>query len=303
MRVFDTVMATCAVAFAGISVYLFRRLRLLEARLTSTAKLHLSALTTLQNTMDAVATEVVQLRPADPPPLRHVSLAVQAPPNPPRVGASSSCSSDRGSIENDRGYHTADEDVDGEPYPAAAQSAMPTRGEATRDSPVRIEAWAARSVMGGDGSWSCVDGGGAAPSSSTASGMDEAASAKQAAEAAILARVDSMYLEQEYDNAFELLAGAADETAEVLWRKTRVLKELAGIAKQGGAKKKCEAMWYEALGFASRALELDRSNFACHKWYAIAISETSSCAPRLKGLNRECTPSRPLRPRASPCLC
>ena len=73
MRVFDTVMATCAVAFAGISVYLFRRLRLLEARLTSTAKLHLSALTTLQNTMDAVATEVVQLRPADPPPLRHVS--------------------------------------------------------------------------------------------------------------------------------------------------------------------------------------------------------------------------------------
>lgn len=240
-RGLETIVTTCAVAFAGATVYLFRRVRLLEARLTSTAKLHLEALMTLQNTLDEVAHEVVNMKPAEDPPLRAANLSVQLP-QPPRVAAASSTSSEL-TQHDERGYQTADEDVEGEPFPAAVAVAAP-RGDATRDSPVRVEDWAARSVMVSGGSWSCVDDSGGSgvacaagcssasaecsSASASSSGEDEASAARKAAAAALLVRADSMYESREYEQLSELLggvlSGGGEEVADILWRRARALK-------------------------------------------------------------------------------
>ena len=54
------------------------------------------------------------------------------------------------------------------------------------------------------------------------------------------------------------------------------MQELADAAKRGSQPKQCEVILYEALDHAKRALALEPSNFACHKWYAIALSQTSA---------------------------
>lgn len=58
---------------------------------------------------------------------------------------------------------------------------------------------------------------------------------------------------------------------ELLWRLARASRDLAQLSITDTETKK--SLTYESFEFAKRALELDAENFACHKWYAITLSE------------------------------
>jgi len=84
-----------------------------------------------------------------------------------------------------------------------------------------------------------------------------------------------MYESQEYEGAAELL-GASEQSAEVLWRRCRVLVSQADTAKEAGQLKQAEALLREGLGYVSAALDAAPTNFATHKWYAVAVSKVST---------------------------
>lgn len=167
------------------------------------------------------------------------------------------------------------------------------------DSPLRVEKpsagnnqgeWGTRSIMAEGGSWSCIDGAapssggsGAATTSQPAASADEAKAqaaeeARLAAEGALLAKADELYSRHEYEACCALLAGS-EQTIEVQWRRCRVLKELGEAAKQGGDADRCRQLLYEGLEHVSAALNEGaggKENAYVHKWYAIAVSQTSS---------------------------
>jgi len=51
---------------------------------------------------------------------------------------------------------------------------------------------------------------------------------------------------------------------------------LGEVAKANGQPKERERLMYEGLHLVTSALETDPNNWAVHKWYAIAVSETSA---------------------------
>jgi len=90
----------------------------------------------------------------------------------------------------------------------------------------------------------------------------------------IAKRADALYSEQSYNDAYALL-DAAPRSAETLWRKARVCKELSDAAKANGQKETQKEQVLEGLQLAEEALSLDDNNFAAHKWYAILTSFAS----------------------------
>ena len=248
-----------------------------------------------------------------------------------RSRADSVCSSshtgDLGDL--DHGYKTADEDADDEedvdvvsssqPPPAAflpgvtAASAATPVGGAVAGAPSAGDDWGARSVMAENGSWSCIDGhgGGGSGGASLAptTGGSEAGRARAAdearlaAEGAVLAKADELYDRKEYEAAAALLAGS-EQSVEVQWRRCRVLKELGEAAKQAGDADRCRTLLYEGLEHVTLALNLGEGgseNAYVHKWYAIAVSQTSTYEGTkvISGQRQEET--NPARARAGLC--
>lgn len=58
---------------------------------------------------------------------------------------------------------------------------------------------------------------------------------------------------------------------ELLWRLARASRNKALLSITDAQTKK--SLTYESHEFARRALDLDKENFACHKWYAITLSD------------------------------
>ena len=297
-RIRLAVEALVGVTVVGLCAYVARRVRMLELRLRASQNEQRAAVLALQHRMDTMVTE---WRTVDRGSMSGRRGVASVP------SAAHSCSGERSAAstairrapsfesissratDDERGYKTADEDLVDEAEREAKEALAV-------ESPLRVDAWAARSVVG-DASWSCVDGGasdggsggrasagggGGSGGSGGGSGVEspagdsEEVAARAAALTAILVRVDAMYGNQEYEAAAELLAGG-EQSAEVLWRRCRVLKELAEVAKRAGQAKACEKMLREGLTHVTAALESEdgASNFAVHKWYAIALNATS----------------------------
>jgi len=93
---------------------------------------------------------------------------------------------------------------------------------------------------------------------------------------AVLERADAMYEAGEYEAATELLKAQEPSQVDVLWRRCRLLKSFADVAKDRGDVKEAERSLREGLQYVSQALQRDESNWAVHKWYAITVSLTSA---------------------------
>lgn len=61
------------------------------------------------------------------------------------------------------------------------------------------------------------------------------------------------------------------ENSELLWRLARASRDLANLSTTDAETKK--ALTYEAFDSAKKSLNLNEENFACHKWYAITLSD------------------------------
>ena len=181
------------------------------------------------------------------------------------------------------------------PTPAASSFkgtvAMPLVDEPSVPGRQADKEWAAQSVYIGDknSSWSCLSE--VASSSSSAdlikptTGSSDAAAAAEAAEAhaavakAVLERADAMYEDGQYSDASELLS-SQEASVEVLWRRCRLLKSFADIAKDKGDAKENERCLREAHKLVSEALQRDDTNWAVHKWFAITTSLVSAFGTR-----------------------
>jgi len=85
-----------------------------------------------------------------------------------------------------------------------------------------------------------------------------------------LKEADELYDNNETQRVHGLLMKHKDlQNAEVEWRLARACRVLAEKSTDSEKKK---ALTYETLDHAKLALSLDDKNFACHKWYAIALS-------------------------------
>lgn len=58
---------------------------------------------------------------------------------------------------------------------------------------------------------------------------------------------------------------------DILWRLARATRDVANMASTTSDDKK--RLTYEALEYVKRALDLNGTNYACHKWYAICLSD------------------------------
>eukprot|EP01137_Pigoraptor_chileana_P037483 Opistho-2@34634 len=79
-------------------------------------------------------------------------------------------------------------------------------------------------------------------------------------------------IRQSSKNCFlESVLAQYSDSGEIAWRLARAKHELAlDPATSNDAKKK---LVYDAHALAKRAIEIDGSNFACHKWFAITLSD------------------------------
>ncbi|KAJ7386293.1 cellular calcium ion homeostasis [Desmophyllum pertusum] len=81
---------------------------------------------------------------------------------------------------------------------------------------------------------------------------------------------DELFDNNKTQELYDLLLKRKDsQNAEVEWRLARACRVLAEKSEDTDTKKN---MTYEALEHAKLALSIDDKNFACHKWYAIALS-------------------------------
>ena len=97
-----------------------------------------------------------------------------------------------------------------------------------------------------------------------------------------------MYDAGEYSDARELLS-SQEASVEVLWRRCRLLKSFADLAKDKGDAKENERCLREGLQLVREALQRDDSNWAVHKWYAITVSLVSAFG-MLPACSRELIP-------------
>ncbi|XP_069813498.1 regulator of microtubule dynamics protein 1 [Dendropsophus ebraccatus] len=85
-------------------------------------------------------------------------------------------------------------------------------------------------------------------------------------------QADYLYGSAETEKLYELLSQHRDSNdAEILWRLSRASRDLAQLSKTAPNDKK--RLVYEARDFANKALEINESCSAAHKWYAICLSE------------------------------
>ena len=273
-----------------------KALAAVEAKLVATTEQQRSVLEWLTQRVGNIAS-----RPQSP---RVTSRGIDTRSNRDSDNDSSCSRSDVG------GYKTAEEeDEDGAEVPIktahskmkvstpAASNfigtvAMPLVDEPSVPGRQADKEWAAQSVaLLGDksSSWSCLSE--VASSSSSAdlmkapAGSSDAAAAAEAAEAraavatAVLERADAMYEDGQYSDASDLLS-SQEASVEVLWRRCRLLKSFADIAKDKGDAKENERCLREAHKLVSEALERDDTNWAVHKWYAITTSLVSAFGTR-----------------------
>ena len=161
--------------------------------------------------------------------------------------------------------------------------------EASVDVSSPARDWASRSVMGEGGSWSCIDSGTSYAGGRTDSllmqpescaALEACAALEEcaAAENIMLSKADELYKRQEYEAAAGMLAGS-EQSVEVQWRRCRLMKELGEAAKRAGDAERCRRLLYEGLALVTTALNHGKGgseNSYVHKWYAIAVSQTSS---------------------------
>ncbi|XP_071958331.1 regulator of microtubule dynamics protein 1-like [Antedon mediterranea] len=83
---------------------------------------------------------------------------------------------------------------------------------------------------------------------------------------------DELYHNHEIHKLYKYLGEFKDtENPLLLWRLARASRDVAQHSHTDPETSK--RLTYEALEYSKRALELDDTNFACHKWYAICISD------------------------------
>jgi tetratricopeptide (TPR) repeat protein len=88
------------------------------------------------------------------------------------------------------------------------------------------------------------------------------------------AKADAIFDAADYTSLVACLrAMRPQDDAQLLWRLGRALKKLGDAEKDKKAK---EALVREGLACAERALKLDASCGAAHKWFAILLSESGS---------------------------
>uniref|UniRef100_A0A8C4QYR2 Regulator of microtubule dynamics protein 1 n=1 Tax=Eptatretus burgeri TaxID=7764 RepID=A0A8C4QYR2_EPTBU len=88
----------------------------------------------------------------------------------------------------------------------------------------------------------------------------------------IIERADYLYGTSETEKLYKFLIEYSDSTNdEVLWRLARASRDLAQLS--GTPVEERRRLAYEALEFSKQALDGNPRNFACHKWYAICISD------------------------------
>ncbi|XP_031561314.1 regulator of microtubule dynamics protein 1-like [Actinia tenebrosa] len=81
---------------------------------------------------------------------------------------------------------------------------------------------------------------------------------------------DRLFDTNEINDLYKLLSKYREsKNADILWKLARAARNKAELCKNYDDKK---AFTFEALDFAKRSVELDDSNFACHKWYGITLS-------------------------------
>lgn len=138
--------------------------------------------------------------------------------------------------------------------------------------------------MAEGGSWSCIDNAAGSAAGSRSAGSRSAGSrssaevdAAKAAEAAVCEKADELYKARDFEEANDLLSGA-EQSVEVQWRRCRICKERGEAAKLAGDDVKCKTLLYEGLEHVTLALNHGvggAQNAYVHKWYAIAVSNTS----------------------------
>ncbi|XP_053670248.1 regulator of microtubule dynamics protein 1-like [Anopheles nili] len=93
-----------------------------------------------------------------------------------------------------------------------------------------------------------------------------------------LKEADQLFDECKFREAYELISKHREAVPEydALWRLCRAIYSLTReLAVDANNKKQLEAFIFEGFGYASRALELQPSAAAAHKYYAIFLAEKS----------------------------
>ncbi|XP_012679614.2 regulator of microtubule dynamics protein 1 [Clupea harengus] len=89
---------------------------------------------------------------------------------------------------------------------------------------------------------------------------------------AVLEQADYLYSCGDTEKLHQLLLQyKSSDDAEFLWRLARACRDLSLLSHVGAEQKK--QLTYEALEYASRALEKNDACFAAHKWYAVCLSD------------------------------
>ncbi|KAJ9581839.1 hypothetical protein L9F63_003908 [Diploptera punctata] len=89
----------------------------------------------------------------------------------------------------------------------------------------------------------------------------------------LLSEADELYNENKYIELYELLYPHKDDNEEILWRLARLLYNMS---KQESSKEEKKRLVFEAYEFIDKALAINDSNFAVHKWYAILLDMRAS---------------------------
>ncbi|XP_075682144.1 regulator of microtubule dynamics protein 1 [Rhinoderma darwinii] len=85
-------------------------------------------------------------------------------------------------------------------------------------------------------------------------------------------QADYLYGSGETEKLYEFLSQYRDSNdADILWRLSRASRDLAHFSKPASNDKK--RLVYESRDFAYKALEMNESCGAAHKWYAICLSD------------------------------
>ncbi|KAJ8042405.1 Regulator of microtubule dynamics protein 1 [Holothuria leucospilota] len=88
----------------------------------------------------------------------------------------------------------------------------------------------------------------------------------------IIEEADKLYHSYEIESLYNHLLQHKDtNNDEILWRLARSSRDVANLASTTPDDKK--RLTYETLEYTKRALALNDANYACHKWYAICLSD------------------------------
>ncbi|OWF45108.1 regulator of microtubule dynamics protein 1-like [Mizuhopecten yessoensis] len=89
----------------------------------------------------------------------------------------------------------------------------------------------------------------------------------------LIEKADELYDARQTINLYNLLKDNLDENDdEILWRLARASCDMSRMSKTPNV---CRTYMFEGFEYAKRALELNNSNFASHKWYAILLDKTA----------------------------